>query len=278
MLIRGTPLFSKLFNALTSCYNREGMKYLCGVLGVPADMIVVAEKPVTEAALALIEYCDMRGKADSLIEAIIETRADCDAVKAIIIIMTQRNEGTNKEQRVLQSLGSSAPQGIVTICFTDIEGSSAYSQRMDEAAVRQLIKEHNEIIRRCLKRHKGQEVHPTGDGFMAVFLSPKDAVLCSLNIQCEFALWNVANRHRQVRVRISLNTGEVISENGDYSGNTTANAAARICVLAKGGQVLLSESTKNLSQGSLDIHFIDFGLHKLRNIEGEYHLYTVEWH
>jgi class 3 adenylate cyclase len=112
---------------------------------------------------------------------------------------------------------------------------------------------------------------------MIAFSSPKDGVLCALKIECEFALWNASHPQETMLVRIGLNTGEVISAEGDYEGDPV-NAAARITEKAKGGQIIVSDRVKLLCEDKLAINFIDLGLHTLRGFAKEFHLFEIDWH
>ncbi len=119
-----------------------------------------------------------------------------------------------------------APDGTVTIFFTDIEGSTALAQRLGDEAYHGLLREHNRILREQVARHGGHEVKHTGDGFMVAFSSASRALSCAVGIQKAFAEHN-ETADEPIRVRIGLNAGESIKEAGDYFG-TAVTLAARV--------------------------------------------------
>ncbi len=97
-----------------------------------------------------------------------------------------------------------------TILFTDIEGSTALTERLGDAAAREVLREHERITREALNEHGGSEVKTMGDGFMASFGSATKALECAVAMQLAFG-------DGDVRVRIGLNAGEPIAEDDDLS-------------------------------------------------------------
>ena len=101
-----------------------------------------------------------------------------------------------------------APDGTVTIMFSDIEGSTEITERLGDKRWMELLREHNAVVREKLNAHGGFEVKSEGDGFMLAFQSARRALECAIAIQTA-----VADRHdseESVRVRIGLHTGEPI--------------------------------------------------------------------
>src|SRR3970040_1133628 len=80
----------------------------------------------------------------------------------------------------------------VTILFTDVEGSTALTERLGDAGARDLLREHERIVREALKAHGGSEVKTMGDGFMASFGSAVKALECAVAIQRAFAARNAS--------------------------------------------------------------------------------------
>ena len=139
--------------------------------------------------------------------------------------------------------GARAPQfgGFQTIVFTDIESSTATTQRVGDSAAHELVRVHDRAVRAAVEQHAGYEVKHTGDGIMASFDSAVRAVEASLAIQRQLA-------DTELRVRIGINAGEPIAEDGDFFG-TVVQLAARICERAEPGQVLLSRVVADLCAG-----------------------------
>jgi class 3 adenylate cyclase len=178
-----------------------------------------------------------------------------------------------------------APDGTVTILFTDIEGSTALAQRLGDQPYHALLAEHNRILREQVARHGGHEVKSTGDGFMVAFASAARALSCAVDIQKAFAAYNeaaaarpepVEGRAEEIRVRIGLNTGESIQEEGDYFG-TAVTLAARIADRAKGGQILVSEVVRTVGGSLAGVEFRDAGRKQLKGIKGRQRVYEVVW-
>ncbi|MCI0831182.1 MAG: alpha/beta hydrolase, partial [Chloroflexi bacterium] len=79
---------------------------------------------------------------------------------------------------------ASAPTaGLVTILFTDMENSTALTQRLGDAEAQKLVRRHNTVVRNALKEHRGNEVKHTGDGIMASFPVASGALACAVAIQ-----------------------------------------------------------------------------------------------
>jgi class 3 adenylate cyclase len=134
-----------------------------------------------------------------------------------------------------------------TVLFTDVEGSTALTDRLGDAKARELLREHERITRDALVAHGGSEVKTMGDGFMASFGSVTKAVECAIAMQRAFAERN-ESAEEPVKVRIGLNAGEPIEEEGDLFG-TTVIVASRIAAKADGGETLVSDNVRSLSAG-----------------------------
>ena len=164
---------------------------------------------------------------------------------------------------------AAAPSGLVTILFTDMEGSTAQTQRLGDAGAQEVLREHNAVIREALKTHGGSEVKHTGDGIMSSFGSARGAVDCAIAIQRALV------RGDFVRVRIGLNAGEPVAEEQDLFG-TSVQLAARVCSQAEGGQILASNVVRELAAGK-GFLFSDRGEFALKGFEEPVRLYEVRW-
>jgi DNA-binding NarL/FixJ family response regulator len=176
-------------------------------------------------------------------------------------------------RRVLDQLGSPArqrPEGTVTVLFTDIEGSTRLLETLGEDRAHKLFREHDRIVRKTLADYDGAEIEREGDAFMLAFAGARRAVLCASGLQREFERSRLG-----LRIRIGLNTGDVVSEEAGYFGRAVF-IASRIAGVAAGGEVLVSELTRTLA-GDSEIRFADRGLHGLKGLKGEHRLHAVEW-
>ena len=157
------------------------------------------------------------------------------------------------------------PTGTVTFLFTDIEGSTALIQSLGEEYV-ETLEAQQTIIRRALDDHGGIEIGTEGDAFFAVFESAVSAVRAAAAAQRELHdhVWPGG---RNVRVRMGLHTGQGTLGGDDYVG-LDVHRAARIAGAAHGGQVLVSASTRQLSERDVagELGFTDLGEHRLKDL------------
>ena len=164
-------------------------------------------------------------------------------------------------------------QPPVTVLFTDMEGSTALTQRRGDAPAQEVLRAHNEIAREALRTHGGSEIKHTGDGIMASFASGSRAISAALAMQREFAAHNETHPEAPIRVRIGLNAGEPVAEEGDLFG-TAVQMAARIAAQAEPGRVLVSNVVRELAAGK-GFLFSDRGDVVLRGFEDPVRLYEV---
>ena len=204
---------------------------------------------------------------------------DMEAVaEAIDMFLSEDLEGDAPEGRPAE------PGAFRTILFTDIEGSTALTQRLGDAKAREVLREHERITRDCLKAHAGSEIKTMGDGFMASFASATKALDCAIAIQRAFEERNAgvgAQHDAPLRVRIGLNAGEPIAEDdpngrGDLFG-TAVIRAARIAALAQGGEILAANVVRELAEGK-GFLFGDRGEVALRGFDDPVRLFEVHWH
>src|SRR3990172_9394100 len=153
---------------------------------------------------------------------------------------------------------SASPSGLVTILFTDMEGSTSLTQQLGDDRAQDLVRQHNTAVRDALTAHAGKEIKHTGDGIMASFPSGRGGVDCAIAIQRALA-------DEAVRVRIGLNAGEPVAEEHDLYG-TSVQLAARVCAGADGGEILVSNVVRELAAGK-GFLFNDRGDHALRSEE-----------
>jgi class 3 adenylate cyclase len=172
--------------------------------------------------------------------------------------------------------GHTAPDGTVTILFSDIERSTELNERLGDQAFFELLREHNEIVRDQVRVHRGFEVKSQGDGFMIAFASPTDGVECSIAIQRALATRMDAGGSEPIMVRMGLHTGEAIRERDDFFGRNVV-LAARIAAQAGGGEILVSAPLKELAEGAGDLTFGDPRELGLKGLSGTHTVHPVEW-
>jgi class 3 adenylate cyclase len=167
-----------------------------------------------------------------------------------------------------------AGEDVHTILFTDVEGSTALTQRLGDAKARELLRENERMVREALKSHAGSEFKTMGDGFMTSFSSATRALECAIAVQRAFAKHN-ESAEEPILVRVGLNAGEPIAEDDDLYG-TAVNEAARITATAKGGEILVSDVVRQLAKGK-DFMFVDRGEVDLKGFDEPVRLYEVRW-
>lgn len=153
------------------------------------------------------------------------------------------------DRDLLAHRGQTSPDGMVTIVFTDVEGSTEMMERLGEQSWFELMKIHNGLVRQCASRHEGEVIQSLGDGFMIAFTSAAFALACAVALQRTFARFNDRHQAQQLQVRIGVHTGNILYADDILLGRTVV-LAARITGQARGGEILIStecvEYTKRL--------------------------------
>lgn len=152
--------------------------------------------------------------------------------------------------------GATAPDGTVTILFSDIAGSTELNDTLGDLRWMDLLRVHHRLVRARVADHHGFEVKSQGDGFMVAFPSATNAVDCARAIQAAIAAGLGGHPDGPVRVRIGLHTGEAIREEEDFYGKNVV-LAARIAAQAAPEQILVSDVVKHLVESRGDIRFGD---------------------
>lgn len=164
----------------------------------------------------------------------------------------------------------------VTIMFTDMVGSTDMTQALGDVAAQNVIRAHNHIVRTALSQYGGKEVKHTGDGIMASFDEPADAVKAAIDIQKRAAQHTARWPKLPLHLRIGMNTGEPIVEENDYFG-ATVQIAARVCAKAGSGEIWVSDETRSLVPRSTRIEFFGQGSHHLKGVKEKVRLFQVAW-
>jgi pimeloyl-ACP methyl ester carboxylesterase/class 3 adenylate cyclase len=155
---------------------------------------------------------------------------------------------------------------LATVLFTDIVGSTAKAVELGDRAWRELLERHHVVVRRQLVRFQGTELDTAGDGFFASFDGPARAIRCACAI-------TETVREFGLEVRAGLHTGECEVMNGKVGG-IAVHIGARVAASAEAGEVLVSQTVKDLVAGS-GIAFQERGLAELKGVPDEWRLYAV---
>jgi len=166
--------------------------------------------------------------------------------------------------------GRYAPKAVerklTTVLFTDIVGSTERAVTLGDRQWRHVLDEHDALVRLQLGRFGGREVKTTGDGFLACFDAPSDAVLCALEIARSAGKMGI-------EIRSGVHAGECELRGDDLAG-LTVHVAARIEAIAGPGEVLTSATVKVLVTDS-SVGFAEWGVHALKGVEGNWPLFAA---
>jgi class 3 adenylate cyclase len=165
--------------------------------------------------------------------------------------------------------GTAAPDGeraLATVMFTDIVDSTTRAAELGDRRWRDLVEEHDRLIRARLERYRGREVKTLGDGFLATFDGPGRAIRCAVDVRD-------AVRALGLELRAGLHTGECEVSGEDIRG-IAVNIGARVGARAQPGEVLVSQTVKDLVAGS-GLGFEERGEHELKGVPGSWRLYSV---
>ncbi|MGO4677404.1 SUMF1/EgtB/PvdO family nonheme iron enzyme [Bosea sp. 2YAB26] len=164
---------------------------------------------------------------------------------------------------------------LAAILAADIVGYSQMMGHDEEGTVRRLRQVRREIVDPTLEEHYGRLIKNTGDGFLAMFDSPLEAVRCAIVIQQSVTARNTdLPREHRLQYRIGVNLGDVIVEPDDVFGDGV-NIAARLEALATPGGVYISGGVYEQIKNKLVCGYQSLGDEKLKNITDPVRIYRV---
>lgn len=201
-------------------------------------------------------------------------RALPDALASLVPLVAQPlGSLLDMAKKGLASLQSLAgPDGTVTLLFSDIVGSTSLNRALGDDAWVRLLRAHDAIVRSVVTSNGGSVVKTQGDGFMAAFRTPRQAVDAALAIGP--ALAHSDEIGRTLDLRMGIHTGSVISEGGDYHG-MNVTLAARVAEYAHGGEVLVSEVVFDRLGAEGDLCFRARRRTRFKGIDGRRRTYAV---
>ncbi|MGN6276683.1 MAG: adenylate/guanylate cyclase domain-containing protein [Solirubrobacterales bacterium] len=162
----------------------------------------------------------------------------------------------------------SAPveRGLATLLFTDVVDSTRLASSLGDSEWRALLERHDTIVRNAVERRNGRLVKSMGDGALATFGSPANAVRCG--IELSEALGPIG-----LPIRAGVHTGEC-ELIGDDVGGLAVHIGARVGAKAGAGEVLVSSTVAELVMGS-GLDFEERGTHELKGVPGRWRLMAV---
>jgi class 3 adenylate cyclase len=195
-----------------------------------------------------------------------DAAADLDAAGALLL-------ATDAHALLAQSGDAEAAAPVErVILFTDMVGSTELNVRAGDERYHALLGEHDRILRARIRRHDGVEFSHTGDGMSAWFSSADDAIACALGIRSDLERASLGHAELPVRVRFGITCGRPVLDGQRLFGLAVVEAA-RVCALAGGDQVLVSERVRDLA--SSGTAFDAIGPRTLKGMPGQFELFEA---
>jgi adenylate cyclase len=163
---------------------------------------------------------------------------------------------------------------LAAIMAADVVGYSRLMGADEEGTLASLRTLRRELIHPKFDQHKGRIVKTTGDGMLVEFASVVDAVRCAVEMQREMIVRNLGVPNDQrIEIRIGINLGDIIVEDGDIFGDGV-NVAARLEALAEPGGICVSRVVRDQVRDKLDFSFDDMGEQAVRTSSGPFGYFT----
>ncbi len=169
-----------------------------------------------------------------------------------------------------------SPDGMTTIVFTDIVGSTEMMERLGEDHWLELMHAHNRIVRDCVDAHGGTVVKSQGDGFMIVFASAAASLSFAVHLQELLAVHNDEHPDEELGVRVGAHTGQVYAADEDFLGKAVV-LAARITGQAGGGEILVSAVTRGYTEGLQRWSYGRTAELSLKGLAARHRVYSLSW-
>ena len=195
---------------------------------------------------------------------------DASAVEAFLGRIMDPTAPTQTEA---QAAGMTIDSAFRVIMVTDLEGSTAMTQRLGDARAMHFLRIHNALTRTALRDHQGREVKHLGDGVLASFMTADDAADGAIAIQESFRSYSEEHAEQALRVRIGFGAGEPVEEDDDLFG-TAVQLASRLCAEAKPGQILMADIVMDLLTSGRYVSS-DQGESKLKGFHEPAHIFEL---
>lgn len=170
--------------------------------------------------------------------------------------------------------GTSGPEKRwVTVMFSDVTDSTSHNEKLGDDEWHRLLGRYRTTVRGAVADRGGTEVGTAGDGVLARFSSPADAVLCGIDIQSSLGKLRAGGEFTP-EVKIGIHAGEAVEDEGDLIGRVI-NLASRVTDEARPGEILVTEPVADQLVGTLSLE--DRGLRELKGMSQPRHLLAVVW-
>jgi len=169
-------------------------------------------------------------------------------------------------RKLARSLAGTSNAAVRTFLIADIRGYSRFTEEYGDEASAKLAAKFSDLVREGVETRGGALIEIRGDEALAVFDSARQAIRAAMDLQHRFAEESDADSDLPLRVGIGIDSGEAIAlEDGSFRG-AALNVAARLCGLAHGGEVIVSEGTSHLAGRLPGVRYIDRGRAHLKGI------------
>ena len=220
-------------------------------------------------------FCLAEGPSSEAVEAVHSEAHGQVAGKIIEIDMNAPlNEFFGSLPNHAPGTAYTAP-GMRAIAFTDLCGSVAQTHELGDDGHMELLREHDDIVRKALATHGGREVKHTGDGIMAAFSAVSAAVAFGVEVQRAVAARN-EGAAIPLELSIGISAGEPVTGSNDDLFGAAVQLAARLCAAAGPGEIMVSVAVKELSIGKR-FSFDDRGRVELKGLPEPAQVYGVSW-
>lgn len=162
---------------------------------------------------------------------------------------------------------AAAQRRLTTLFFVDVVGSTASASRLGDRRWQEVLDSYEDTVRREIDRHGGTAIDTAGDGFLATFGSPSEAVRCASRLHRSLA-------ELDLEVRVGIHCGEV-EVRGDDVGGLGVHLAARVEASATPGRTWVTSTVREAMLGA-DVRFSSRGSHELKGVPGSWELYEVD--
>jgi CheY-like chemotaxis protein len=237
----------------------EGREWVYTVEGRPARSAVELLRTIEETGIVVGE-----GAANLLHNSFRLARLETGAGSAVYRLLSPSDRPETSGPG--DAIESSGVRVLSTILVTDIVGSTEHVERLGDRAWTELLAANNRILRSELERHGGEEVDETGDGFIALFAQPAQAIRCAVAIRRRVA-------ELGIEIHAGIHAGEVERSRGDVRG-IAVHVATRVADAAQEGEVLVTATMRELVAGS-GLEFADRGEHRLKGVLEPRRLFAV---
>jgi class 3 adenylate cyclase len=198
-----------------------------------------------------------------------------DGAAALLGALTARTKRTRRpkaERKAAPTEPGEPSRRWVTVMFVDIVESTRLTEELGDDEWTQILARYRELVRAVFDARGGEEVGTQGDGFLAKFPAPDDAVQCAIEVQQDVRKVSAAGV--PLSVRIGIHAGDAVHDDGDLVGRAV-NLAARVTQAAAPGEILVTEPVADQVGTSLKLE--DRGLRELKGIPQPRHVLAVVW-